>query len=230
MAAAKKFMFEKSFDKTEVPEEREAFVAQKPPLSMTEEQFEAARAESFAEGRARGMEEMRAAAETLASQMLARIEEGASGSFAALDTATDAIKRDAVQAAILVLRKLAPGFAKTANLAEIEALVASCLGAVLEEPRVVVRVHDSFLDPLKERIVDLAERSGFGGRVVLIADESLGAADCRVEWADGGAERDTDWMWNQIENVVGRFLSGLSVPAPSGVGMPAAAQPNATTE
>lgn len=230
MAAAKKFMFEKSFDKTEVPEEREAFVAQKPPLSMTDEQFAAARAESFAEGRVRGMEEMRASAEALAAQMLTRIEEGAKGAFAAVDTATDSIKRDAVQAAILVLRKLAPGFAKTANLAEIEALVASCLGAVLEEPRVVVRVHDSFLDPLKERIADLAERSGFGGRVVLIADENLGVADCRVEWADGGAERDTDWMWNQIENVVGRFLSGLSVPAPSGGGMPAAAQPNVTTE
>lgn len=230
MAATKKFMFEKSFDKVEMPEPRARFVAAKPPLSMTEEQFEAARAESFAQGRAKGAEEMRASAEALAAQALARIEERVKDAFAALDIAKDAIKRDAVRASILVVRKLAPGFAKNANLAEIEALVASCLGALLEEPRVVVRVHDSLLDGLKERIAGLAERSGFGGRVVLIADENLGAADCRVEWADGGAERDPDWMWSQIEDVVGRFLSGLSIPASSEAGMPAAAQPNVTTE
>lgn len=228
MTATKKFLFEKSFDKVEVPEEPERFVPTKPPLTMTEEQFEAARAQSFAEGRAAGAAEAQASAEAVAAQALARIEERMTEACAALDAAKDATKRDAVQAAMLVVRKLAPGFAKNADLAEIEALVSSSLGAVLDEPRVVVRVHDSLLDVLKERIAALSERSGFGGRIVLIADENLGAADCRVEWADGGAERDTEWMWKQIEDVVGRFLSGLSVPAPGGT--LAAAQPNAKTE
>jgi flagellar assembly protein FliH len=50
----------------------------------------------------------------------------------------------------------------------------------------------------------------------------MNAADCRVEWADGGAERDSEWMWSQIEGVVQRFLSGLSVPMPPGAPAPGA--------
>jgi flagellar assembly protein FliH len=232
MTATRKFLFETNFDKVEVRRDTaKRRPAAQPPVSLTEEELARIRADSFAEGRAKGAEETRAAADSLAAQALARIEQRLKDAVADLESAKDAIKRDAVQAAIFVMRKLVPGFARSANLAEIEALVASCLGAVLDEPRVVVRVHDSLLDILKERVSDLAERAGFGGRVVLIADENLNAADCRVEWADGGAERDTDWMWNQIEGVVQRFLSGLSVPAPSGsAAAPAAVQPNMITE
>jgi len=233
MAATRKFLFDTNFDKVEAlgaAPSRRAPVA--PSVTMTEEELSDIRAECFAQGRDKGVEEARAMAETLAAQALARIEERLADALAGIDSAKDAIKRDAVRAAIFVVHKLAPGFAKSADMAEIEALVAACLGQVMDEPRVVVRVHDSLLDVLKDRIAALAERSGFGGRVVLIADENLNAADCRVEWADGGAERDTEWMWSQIEGVVQRFLSSLSVPAPSGAtgAASAAPQPNASSE
>lgn len=228
MTATRKFLFETDFTKAEVRDgNRERRPAAKPTIPMTEEQIAALKAEAFAEGRAEAAEEARNAAETVAAQALTRIEERLKETMADLDAAKDAIKRDAVQAAILTLRKIAPGFAKTADLAEIESLVASCLGTVLDEPRVVVRVNDSLLDVLKDRVSELAERAGFGGRIVLIADDRMNAGDCRVEWADGGAERDTEWMWSQIEGVVQRFLSGLSVPATHGAaGMPAPAQTN----
>ena len=229
MAATRKFLFETDFTKAEVRAENGEMrpVTAKPLVQMTEEELAALKAEAFSQGRAQGAEEARLGAETLAAQSLARIEERLKTAMTELDMAKDAISRDAVQAAIFTVRKIAPGFAKNANLAEIEALVASCLGSVLDEPRVVVRVHDSLLDILKDRVADLAERAGFGGRVVLIADDNLNAADCRVEWADGGAERDTEWLWSQIEGVVQRFLSGLSVPAtPGAAGTPAPAQTN----
>jgi flagellar assembly protein FliH len=213
MTATRKFLFETSFDKVEpLPNRPERRAAAPPPVTMTEEELAQIRAECFAQGCAKGAEDARAAAEALATQILGRIEERMKETLAAVDLAKDGIKRDAVQAAVFVTRKIVPGFARNANMAEIEALVASCLAKVLDEPRVVVRVHDSLLDPLKERVVALAERSGFSGRIVLIADDKLSAADCRVEWADGGAERDTEWMWSQIEGVVQRFLSGLSAP------------------
>jgi flagellar assembly protein FliH len=225
MAATRKFLFETNFDKPEARVPGPAGDSRpvvKPPIPMTEEEIAALKAEAFAQGRAEGAEEARMAAETVAAQALARIELRLKEAMAALDAAEDAIKRDAVQAAMFTVRKLAPGFAKNGNLAEVESLVSSCLGAMLDEPRVVVRIHDSLLDPLKARIADVAERAGFGGRVVLIADDNMNAADCRVEWADGGAERDSEWMWSQIEGVVQRFLSGLSVPMPPGAPAPGA--------
>ena len=232
MTATRKFLFETSFDKVEpLPDRPERRTAPPPPVSMSEDELAQIRAECFAQGRAKGAEDAHAAAETLAAQILGRIEERMKETIAAIDLAKDAIKRDAVRAAVFITCKIVPGFARNADMAEIEALVASCLAKVLDEPRIVVRVHDSLLDPLKERIGALAERSGFAGRIVLITDDNLSAADCRVEWADGGAERDTDWMWSQIEGVVQRFLSGLSAPGQTGgAGEPAAAQPKMTAE
>jgi flagellar assembly protein FliH len=215
MVAAQKFLFETSFDAIEAERRSDNRRGAQPPVALTEEQLAAIRNESFAAGRAQGAEETRAAAETLAAQALARIDERLAAAVASLGTVIDSIKRDAVQAAIAVMRKLTPGFARSANLADIEAVVASCLNAVMEEPRIVVRLHDSLLDSLKERVTGLAARAGYDGKVVLIADEALRPGDCRVEWADGGAERDTEWMWSQIDGVVERFFAGLSVPAPS---------------
>ncbi len=43
--------------------------------------------------------------------------------------------------------------------------------------------------------------------MVLFADESLKPEDCRVEWADGGVERDVGRLWREVEQAVARFAS-----------------------
>ena len=40
---------------------------------------------------------------------------------------------------------------------------------------------------------------GFAGKLILIAEDNLGPSDCRVEWADGGAERLYERLFAQIE-------------------------------
>lgn len=214
MAALQKFMFETRFDGVEERKRPEARQAAKAPVTLTEEQLGALREESFAAGRAQGAGETAAEAESLAAQALARIEARLAEAAPQMAAAIDAVKRDAVAAAITAVRKLVPRLSKDGDLADIESVVASCLATVLEEPRVVVRIHDSMLDLIKERVAGVAAKAGYDGKVVLVVDDNLGPGDCRVEWADGGAERDTGWMWKQIDGVVERFFAGLSVAPP----------------
>ena len=54
---------------------------------------------------------------------------------------------------------------------------------------------------------------GFGGRLLLIADEGLGPGDCRLEWADGGIERQAQRTWVEIEQRIARSLAALSAGA-----------------
>lgn len=213
MAAAQKFMFETRFDEAEKRKRPDARHAPK-PVVMSEEQVGALREESFAAGRAQGAEEARAQAESLAAGALTRIEARLGEAAPQMAAVIDAVKRDAVAAAMAALRKLVPRLSKQDGLADIEQVVASCLATVLEEPRVVVRVNDSMLDLVKDRIADVAAKAGYDGKVVLVVDDNLGPGDCRVEWADGGAERDTGWVWKQIDGVVERFFAGLSVAPP----------------
>lgn len=214
MTALQKFMFETRFDGAAGRKRSEPRHAAKPPVTMTEDQVAALREESFAAGRTQGVEEATAQAESLAAAALARIEARLAEVAPQIATVIDGVKRDAVAAAMAALRKLVPRLAKEGDLADIEQVVTSCLAAVLEEPRVVVRVNDSTLDLIKERVADIAAKAGYDGKVVLVVDDNLGPGDCRVEWADGGAERDTGWMWKQIDGVVERFFAGLSVAPP----------------
>ena len=63
------------------------------------------------------------------------------------------------------------------------------------------------LDALQERLTQLSAASGFEGRVVLIGDDAMGESDCRVEWADGGVEREAGRIWRAIEEALARYIA-----------------------
>jgi len=68
-----------------------------------------------------------------------------------------------------------------------------------DEQRIAVMLPPQHLETLKERIDRIALERGFAGKLILIADDGLGPSDCRVEWADGGAERLYERLFAQIE-------------------------------
>ncbi len=42
----------------------------------------------------------------------------------------------------------------------------------------------------------------YEGKVVILGDADLGPSDCRIEWADGGIERDVRALWEEIDHVL----------------------------
>ena len=78
------------------------------------------------------------------------------------------------------------------------------------EPRIVVRVPDALVDALKPRIDRAAERAGYPGRVILLGDPAMSDAQSRIEWADGGVERDPARVWAEIDAVLQRHVAGAS--------------------
>jgi flagellar assembly protein FliH len=121
-------------------------------------------------------------------------------------TAVERQGHEAIETALTIVRKLFPRLAKAHGMAEIEAVVGESLSRLRDEPRVVVRVADSLLDAVNERVKELAAKAGFEGRIVLIAQDDLQAGDIRVEWADGGAERDSGVLWHQIDDIIERVM------------------------
>jgi flagellar assembly protein FliH len=117
------------------------------------------------------------------------------------------LEADAANLAHAIARTLSPALMKNHPLAEIEALVADCLDGARREPRLVVRVHESLADPLGQRLDALKISNHFAGQIILLDDPALGPLDCRVEWPDGGAERDQAALHKQIEAAVGRFMA-----------------------
>jgi flagellar assembly protein FliH len=202
MAAISKFLFETSF------EAHRAGDAPPPPArrSFTPQELEAARAEGHAQGVAEGRAEAERAIAAHAAAALAAIADQVAALDAAARAAAEARTHELVAAIGTIARRLIPGLVERHGLAEIEALVVESLARLHDEPRVVVRVNDALLDPLKGRLDELAAGVGYAGRIIAIADHGVAPGDARIEWADGGAERDSPRAWAEIDAQIARFV------------------------
>lgn len=113
-----------------------------------------------------------------------------------------------VAAATAITRKILPGLARIHALDEVSHIIVSCLDHILDEPRIVVRVNEQMLLPLRDRVDDIATQAGYNGRITLLAGEGIELGDCRVEWSDGFADRDEADIWKEIDKIIDAFLRG----------------------
>src|SRR5690606_37352563 len=118
------------------------------------------------------------------------------------------MQEQSVQLALSLVRKLLPTLSQKGALDEVEKMITECLTEAFDEPRIVIRVHDNLLDSLKEKIDTLTASRGFTGKIVLLAEPTIThEGDCRIEWADGGVERNTQKTWQDIEKIAARALA-----------------------
>ncbi len=209
MSQATKFRFDQNFSDRVT---RSASIGRR----YTEAELAACRDEAFAKGVTEGHVQAEAEAKKLAAEALSTI---ATQMHALLDAHARAIEtsaNDAAELAVEVGRKFARALMEAQPMAEIEDLIVQCVGRIHGEPRVAIRVNAGLLDILRERIDALAEQSGFAGKLVLLGDDAIPASDCRIEWADGGAERDIARLGEDIDATIERLAAarGAETAAP----------------
>jgi flagellar assembly protein FliH len=158
--------------------------------------FAAAQAEEAAQSARR-----LAAALESAANAFGEIARGLSGVEQRLET-------EAVEVAVAAARKLAPALIAREPFSEIAALVAECLRQLTAPPHVVVRLNEAIYGQARERLEELARQTGFEGRLVVLAEPEFVEGDCRIEWADGGVNRDRAAADAVIGETVARYLAG----------------------
>ena len=199
---ATKFLFGTSFDPAKADPEVP------PPPTFSEADLAAAREDGFRAGHAAGHDEMSRSVEQAAAAALAEIGARLADMNGRFDEIRQAAIASGVEVVAATVRKLVPALAKRHGLSEIEGLVRDTLHALYDEPRVVIRAHDSVIDSLQERVDGMAAASGFMGKVVLFGDDQFSETDCRIEWADGGAERNLGELWRRIDAAIERVTDG----------------------
>ncbi len=200
MSAGVKFLFDTDFSSGAKPHVATVSLAQ----------YEAAVAEAEARGHRNGLAAGRAegAAET-ARKLSAALAKAASSMEAlvkSLDAVQSRLEQEAIEVAVAVAGKLAPELIAREPLAEVESLVTECFRHVVSAPHVVVRIADALYEDACGRLKEIAERSSFAGRLIVLADPEIAVGDCRIEWADGGAMRDRPGLERAIAEAVDRYL------------------------
>ena len=201
-----KFLFDNAFDGF-TRGQKPAPPAERP--TRTEAELAAACAAAMAQGQNAGLEQGRAEQAARLAQAVELIAGEMQGLGASQSQALAAMRQAAAQLALAIAARLAPALIARQPLVELEALIAECLAELTSEPRVVVRVAPMLVEGLGGRIDALQRTAAFPGEVIVLGDDAVAEGDCRVEWADGGAERDLGDTLRAIEERVSRAAALL---------------------
>ena len=213
MATVRKFTFDLDFDAPE-PDPAELVEAeeeQEPEVvvpTFSEEDLERARKEGYDKGHDAGRREATEATE----QKLLETVEAAGQHLTTLCNAqleaNQEIAKEMITVAVAIAKKMFPDLNARNALGEVERVVQETLKAITDEPRVQIQVPPELREPFMERLSTLTNRAGFDGKVFVNPDPSLNAGDCRVEWSNGAAVRDTNEMWEMVDEIVERNIYG----------------------
>jgi|SRR5689334_16748464 flagellar assembly protein FliH len=204
MKAAAKYLFDEDFA-----------TGEKPTITMVEHERRRVDAESqaYRKGFTAGEEQAQQEAAQRIAAALSVIADGLGRLDSALATIETRLETEAVEVAVAVAAKLAPALLAREPLAEISALATECFHHLVSTPQVAVRVGPAIYEVAKSKIEDIARERGFEGRLVILSDESLAPGDCRIEWTDGGVNRDQAATTLAIDEMVGRYISARNAPA-----------------
>ncbi len=198
MKPTAKFMFDEDFA-----------TGTKPTITVVEAERrrEDAEAQAHRKGFALGKAQARGEAEQRIAAALGLIADGLSRLDHALNGIEARLETEAVEVAVAVAAKLAPQLIAREPFAEISALANECFTQLVTAPHIVVRVGADIYDAAKDKLEEIARAKGFEGRLVVQADAAMAAGDCRIEWADGGVNRDSAATLSAIDDVVGRYVA-----------------------
>ncbi|MBL28040.1 MAG: hypothetical protein CMM50_10895 [Rhodospirillaceae bacterium] len=212
MSEIVKFRFDRRFDVD--PEEVARKAAEEaaknapppPPPTFSEAELDMARKAAFEDGRAAALAEAEKKVERRAAMALGVVGER----LAELETTHHGLRavsiEETVRLARAIAEKVAGAALKKTPAAPIEALASECLERLFGETRVVIHVPQGLGESMQSDLARIAGRAGFSGTVEVQEDPEIEEGDCRIDWTHGGAARHGTEVWQQVEEILDRYL------------------------
>ncbi len=201
MGAPAKFLFDLDFA---IPDAAKQRAATSVEIAM---QVADAESRGYREGFEAAQHEAKAESDRRASLALEEIGIAIKGIASGFSGIEGRMETEAVDVAMAVARKLCSELMAAEPMTEMMALVQDCFRNLTSTPHIVVRINDELYDAARERIEQIAKRSGFEGKLVILAEPDIETGDCRIEWADGGVTLERASIEAKIDELVGRYLA-----------------------
>ena len=180
--------------------------------TFTAADFERAREQAFADGRAAAHEAAEAAHRENMRAGVAAI--AAALDAAALEQAALAAREAEELARLLLdtLMTMLPTLCARHGETEVRGVARAVLPALLREKAISVRVAPHLAPAVGEEIERID--SELAARVRIVPSDGMGASDVRIGWTDGAAVRDAGAVWNEIAGVLSQAGLLMREPAP----------------
>jgi flagellar assembly protein FliH len=163
---------------------------------FTAAELDAARLEGRDIGRREAEGSLAAARNQMVGLLAASIADARDEQRVMAQEAADAAARCILSA----LSACLPALCDRHGAAELQAMVRAVLPALVDEPRITVRINPQMLAPIQAEIaaldIEIAER------VRLLPSDSIAPGDVRITWAEGSAIRDTARARTAVEDAL----------------------------
>jgi flagellar assembly protein FliH len=199
MSAPAKFLFDQDFAAT-------AEVKPSIPLALHEASLLDADSSGYQRGFAAARAQILAEAEQRTAAAMERVATTLEGVVRGLSGVEAKLETEAVDVAVAVAKKLAAALIEREPLAEISALAMDCFRHLVTAPHVVVRVNDAQHASVGKPIEEMVRSRGLSGHLIVLAEADIQTGDCRIEWADGGVNRDRGATEAAIDEAVTRYV------------------------
>ena len=165
-------------------------------------------AEAEERGRAAGIAQGLAQAQTSApvrlAQAVERLAQQAGALLADADARQARIEEEAVALALALARKLAGETLDRSPLAPVAEAAKAAFRHLAAVPHLAVRVNDALVEDVDALLARMAREHGFAGRIVVLGEPDVPLGDARLDWADGGIARDRVRTEAVLANAVAR--------------------------
>ncbi len=163
-------------------------------------------ADAFEEGRQQGHAEALETTEKNCEVIMENVATTLAAVIARHEEQVASMEKNTAGLVLAIIKKLAPAIVTDKPIREIENLVEECLRNNPLEPRMVIRLDEQMLPALRKKIDSIQALSNYSGQIVLISEPMANISDCKVEWIDGGADRDFEDLMLSIEKTVQAYI------------------------
>ena len=206
MPQAARYLFDLDFSAPPEPEIKEEIEEIPPEPMITVAEHERLLAQAVAAARAEGEAEALQQRERLASEESLSLQETMfdeiSMIYTEVGTLLQRLEKDASNLAFAFASRFAERLVAQEPKTEILALLHQILAPLRKAPHISIRLNEDVADDIKQMADHKMQELGFTGKLTIIADPTIMAGDCEVEWADGGIGRNLRSAIRQVDQLL----------------------------
>ncbi len=150
----------------------------------------------------RGFKTSQEGIDATVSALLENISQKLTALVADTSSAETEREKQSMELVKTIVEKLVPGLSEEHAVEIVNGFISENFKNFKNEAKLSFYIHPDIISYVQENIAKLANSHDFEGKISLHKDASLGKADCRVEWENGGVERNTGRLVEKVEELL----------------------------
>lgn len=179
-----------------------------PPPTFSEEELAGAKDISFEQGRQKGIQEERSSREEKVAFTLGQIADAFSHLFAAEKLRENEFEKETLRLTLSAIDLLFPLLKVKTGHDEVRSVIEKTLADHRKTKEITIYVPHGMKGEIETLILRLRENETDEALWRVLEDSALSEGDCRLEWSDGGAVRDTGKAARAIRKNIELLLGG----------------------